>query len=652
MTLIEQLLDLEIPKDVKLSPNAQQVLYSTTLPIGHKKGEHHLSTIWLAETGKPKSARQLTSGQHNDHSPIWHPDGRSIAFVSDQGMPGERSAMWTLSVEEGSEPQSLTFIEDTQSIEHIAFSPDGKSIAYLSADEEHEKDYPRESEEDDVKVWGEDWAYGRLRIVAAREEITSLVMRDAHVTDFAWNDEGTALAFAETQTPDVESPFLYGTTISTVNVASLQISAVCHFPKSLDSLTWAGDRLYFIGGVEDSSITANMVYSVDLTAEKPSYENYAHGIEDCAVEVSKAGKDVTVLVQHGMEDQIRMLGGQTMLSSKKGITAWDAQFTKDSDEVVIAVAQGETARSPEIFTTTASGGALVQVSEHGHAFADRSLGSANFFKCTSADGQVELDAVYLIPPNVEIKDGIPSKSLPTVVYPHHGPYHRNNDSFNPTLHMWSPLLLEAGYSILLPNYRGSSGRGNAFASAIRGTAGTVDYDDVISITQSAIEKGYADKERLVVAGWSQGGYLSSLCTVRNGLHGHGWKFKAAITGAGVADWDTICFTSSNSVFQGDLKGGLPWKSDKEDTSARARSPGWEIKAAVEKGGVIPPMLILHGEEDRNVPMEQSMALRRALEDAKLPFEFLVYPKEGHVFNERRHIVDMAERVVRFVKKQV
>jgi dipeptidyl aminopeptidase/acylaminoacyl peptidase len=86
--------------------------------------------------------------------------------------------------------------------------------------------------------------------------------------------------------------------------------------------------------------------------------------------------------------------------------------------------------------------------------------------------------------------------------------------------MWGPVILSAGFAMLVPNYRGGSSRGEEFA---RG-AGKYDYEDVITLTQHVIERGYADKDRLVVAGWSNGGFLSYLSSVRNGLYGHGWRF--------------------------------------------------------------------------------------------------------------------------------
>lgn len=106
-----------------------------------------------------------------------------------------------------------------------------------------------------------------------------------------------------------------------------------------------------------------------------------------------------------------------------------------------------------------------------------------------------------------------------------------------------------------------------------------------------------------MGGWSQGGFLTKLCSVRNGSHDGGWRFQAAITGSGFCDIDSIAL-------------GSP---------------------------VVPRMLILHGEADTRCHVTQSWGLRRALRSYGLPFELVNYPFQGHVFEAQKYWVDMALR---------
>lgn len=199
---------------------------------------------------------------------------------------------------------------------------------------------------------------------------------------------------------------------------------------------------------------------------------------------------------------------------------------------------------------------------------------------------------------------------------------------------------------MVPNYRGGSGHGDAFAAYARGGMGTVEYDDIITLTQSGIEQGLVDKTKLIVSGWSQGGFLSYLSAVRNGTHDHGWRFRAAICGAGVSDWDAMAMTSDLAAFESELGGIAPWEADKYDTRGRKGSPVWEMAWAASAGRV-PPVLILHGEKDERVPVTQAWAFHRGCRRWKIGCEMVTYPREGHVLKERKHWVDMLERMGRF-----
>ncbi|KAK5130757.1 hypothetical protein LTR08_001702 [Meristemomyces frigidus] len=657
MTLIEALLDLQIPNSIKISPNSRNVVYSTNFSFEHKTGEHAVSTLWLAETGKAKSAGKLTPGEHNDRDPKWSPDGQSIAFLSDRAKAGESCAIYMLPLG-GGEASALTTAENERTIAKFEFAPDGKTIAFLSADEKSEEKKVKEKAKDDAKVWGEDWAFDRLRLIdVATKTVTTLVSKDAHITDFAWDQSGTKLAFCEVRTPWIESPYQYGTTFSILDVETRAVTKLCHFASGIKNLTWANATLYFLGpAAEFSTNSSQMVFSIDPSASTPTYIKHAHGTTDCAWSLSAAGSDVAVHVQNGMSDEIRVLGGHTLYARKRTLVAWHAAFTTDSDEVVLALAQGTTNSPVEVYTTTASGGALVQLSSHGAELSAQhpAFGTCRFLPCPSMDNAVTLQPHFIHPPTAATDAlGKPTQPQPTAVLIHGGPYHRHTETFDALYYYWAPLLLAAGYSLLIADYRGSSGRGEAFAAYARGV-GKHDYDDIIACTNHAVSEGYADASRLVVGGWSQGGFLSYLCTVRNGTHGLGWQWQGAIPGAGVSDGDTMILTSDLGCFQAALAaGGKPWTLRKDDVRNRLGSAIWEVADALESKVPIPPMLILHGEKDERVPLEQAVGMRRAMEDSGVQgMEYVVYPREGHMIKERKHLVDMGERVVRFVQKHI
>ena len=648
MTLHEDLLDLHIPESLRISPDQKSIVYSTSLPANNRTGDYAVSTIWLAAVGKSGSARQLTNGLSEDREPNWSPAGSSIAFVSDRSKPGKSSAIYILPID-GGDPYPVTPANNQQSIDGFQFSPDGKTIAFISADEKSEEKKAKEKAKDDAEVWGHDWPWNRLRLVdVATSTVTTLVSIDAHILELAWNDSGTKIAFATVRSPDPESCDVYGTTFSSVNVADAVTVQLCHFPTYIGNMVNSGGRIYFIGQAsEDNLISAKMVFVIDPDHEPTIFEKHAYGLENCALLLAKTGSSVIVEVEHGMESQLRILNGETLFSEKKELRGWDVACMDESDEAVVAIALTSTNKPCEIYSITGSSGELVQLSEHGRSIADQKFSSSTFLSCPSSDNEVTLDAVWHVPPGFEEGTG----PLPTVVFIHGGPYGRHTDRFDDTYFMWGPLIRSLGFAMLTPNYRGGSSRGDRFAAYARGV-GKYDYEDIITLTQHAIEKGYADRNRLIVAGWSNGGFLSYLCSVRNGLHGHGWKFQAAIPGAGVSDMDTATLTTDMGIWKGAVAGKQPWLSEKSDTRNRQSSAIWEFHSAIKHGGVIPPMLILHGEQDKRVPLEQARGMRRALQSAGLPYEFVVYPREGHVISERQHLIDMGERVLRFVETHI
>jgi len=277
---------------------------------------------------------------------------------------------------------------------------------------------------------------------------------------------------------------------------------------------------------------------------------------------------------------------------------------------------------------------LTQLSNHSSKITALQLGKADPFYCKASDGKT-LDAVFFTPASSS------DKPLPTAVLLHGGPYWRTTNCFNPHPWAWAPCLLSAGYAILCPNYRGGSSHGEAWSSAARAGMGKQDYDDVITTLNAAIDKGLVDREKVVVGGWSQGGFLSYLCAVRADF-----PFKGAICGAGVTDWDMMSMSSDLPIFESELTGVAPWQiADSTDVRARHGSAVWHMRRTEKTDRT--PILILHGERDQRVPLNQAIAFHRGCLDMDWPCEFVTYPREGHAIVERAHVVDEHKRVRRF-----
>ena len=103
----------------------------------------------------------------------------------------------------------------------------------------------------------------------------------------------------------------------------------------------------------------------------------------------------------------------------------------------------------------------------------------------------------------------------------------------------------------------------------------------------------------------------------------------------------LCMTSDAPFFEAELAGKAPWETDPDNTSARHGSAIWRMK------NVKAPILILHPEDDKRVPLTQAIAFHRGCLHYGVPCEFVVYPREGHLMKERKHMIDMLKRIRRF-----
>ena len=215
---LEALFELEVPNNVKISPDGSQVVYQ--LQPSSRKGKHTLSSIWLADVHKEHSAHQLTSGLFNDHEPQWSPDGQTVAFLSDRAKPGESSALYLVRPD-GGEAYAITDTENKKGIASFKWSPSGQFIALLSPDEESAEEKKKKDDGDDAEVYGEQWEYNRLRLVHVATRVVETPHRsDEHIMECVWSRDSKTLHYTATKTPGFNSPMYYGCSFKSTGVGS------------------------------------------------------------------------------------------------------------------------------------------------------------------------------------------------------------------------------------------------------------------------------------------------------------------------------------------------------------------------------------------------------------------------------------------------
>ncbi|MGA7156939.1 MAG: prolyl oligopeptidase family serine peptidase [Acidobacteriaceae bacterium] len=271
-------------------------------------------------------------------------------------------------------------------------------------------------------------------------------------------------------------------------------------------------------------------------------------------------------------------------------------------------ANGQTAFSVSDPTHTpnvavATGNELRRITHEGDKeIASIALGPVRVVHWTSKGG-VALEGIATFPAGY-----VEGKKYPFLVLPHGGPEANDELSLDPL----ARIIAGLGYVVLQPEYRGSTGFGDAHLAAIYQHFGDRAYEDVDSATDYAIAQGWADPQRLAIFGWSAGGFMTSWTVTQT------HRYKVAIEGAGITDWGSFIFTSD--VPQTDYDARWP----EEDPKAFER-----FSAVDFAKNVTTPLLILHGAADVRVPTYQGREFYEVLADRGKTVRMVTYPGSGH-----------------------
>ena len=213
-----------------------------------------------------------------------------------------------------------------------------------------------------------------------------------------------------------------------------------------------------------------------------------------------------------------------------------------------------------------------------------------------------------------------------IVNPHGGPHWRASlgAGFN------DQVFASQGYAVFKPNFRGSLGYGLRFLDANRGDLGGGDMRDILSGVDHLIKEGIVDEDQLFVYGGSYGGYMTSW------LVGQTERFKAAVAENAVTDLTMMWALSDLQSWTEWSFGGRPWEVP---NAMRQHSP------LTHAGKVKTPTLVLHSANDRRCPLPMGQAFHRALLQAGVQTQLVIYPEERHAISQPRHQVDKLTRIL-------
>jgi dipeptidyl aminopeptidase/acylaminoacyl peptidase len=254
------------------------------------------------------------------------------------------------------------------------------------------------------------------------------------------------------------------------------------------------------------------------------------------------------------------------------------------------------------------------------------LSAPSLFRYTSTD-DFEIEAELFTPASQNGR-------CPLVVLVHPGPPRRWSHAIND----WAQVLVKMGLCILAPNIRGSSGYGEGFLVANRNDWGGGDFRDITAGIDVLVAKGVADPDRLGIAGWSYGGFMSASAVTQT------HRFKAAVAQSAMLDLETQWGTELAAIVAYDTWYlGRPW--DRPELFAQL-SPISHVK------NVTTPILLLVGADDVINPPAQNWQFNRALRLNGVETELVIYPREGHTILEEAHSRDLMERMADWLSRHI
>jgi dipeptidyl aminopeptidase/acylaminoacyl peptidase len=637
----------------RISPEGKWVAYTvTTTSLIKDETEQR---IWMVPFAGGDAIALTAEGVSSGH-PEWSPDGKWIAFLS--ARKGGTTQVWLLNRLGGEATQLTNF---PQAVDSLAWSPDSKRLALVMRDatrdeleaakdreeekESGEKVEKAEKVEREKAKAAKPWVIDRLQFKA--DEVGYLDHRRTHLYVFdlaskksaqvtsgdfddagaAWSPDGTKLAFASNRTADADRNYDENIWVVAADNTDkgANLTQITTNPGEDHSPAWSPDGKWiaYVTQTEPKLFeyaTKNVGISPGAGggAAKVVTREFDRNADDLKFSADSqsvffiADDDGTqnlckISVNGGVVT--RPIGGRVMVYSYSvgpngEIAAQIDRMDRPSEIYAVAAGAAASASAVEPVRITRTNDALI---------SQLKISPGEYVHFKSKDGTTV--AGYLYKP----LDYVAGKKAPTILIPHGGPVWAWYSEFQAKI-QW---LNAAGYAVVTPNPRGSTGYGQKFAQAIFADWGNKDFQDDMAIVDYAIAQGIADPEKLGVGGHSYGAISTDFIIAQT------TRFKGAISDAGVA-LHTTGYGHDQYQKDYEVELGRPWENHAAWDKV---SMFWNVAK------VTTPTLFMGGAIDWNVPIIGGEQMYQAMKSLGRDTELVVYPDEYHEFRTPSHIKD-------------
>jgi dipeptidyl aminopeptidase/acylaminoacyl peptidase len=619
------------PADLSLNHRGDALAVAVN-PAHHEAGSSSESRIW--HVGLDGATEQLTFGSPSDAMPRWSPTDDRLAFTSERPRRGRMSLFL---VRGGAEASQLGDIEG--SVQDAAWSRDGTSLLVLAVDEggfgaatDGAVRLAWSEHPPDPHVFRPDQGWRRLlRVDVESGETQEVGPEGFSVWEFDPVDSSTAVALVSN---DPSERGWYRARLALLDLETRTLRDLWTPDRQVQGpvVDPIGTRVAVLEGwSSDRGLVAGDIRLVDLASGE--LLAFDPGVSDLT---SVGWLNPETLWFAGWDG----FGSRFGTVGVDGAVRWTA-----TDEAIVGpgsfharvaplpddeglVAVRETLREPPEVSRRPAGseGSWSPLTAFNEGLADDLPGYPEVRELEwQGAGDLPIHGLLLVP------EGDPP--FPTVVTIHGGPTWAWKRGFNAgnSLPLWA-----AGFAVFLPNYRGSTGRGQEFTRLNVGDPAGAEFEDILRGVDHIVALGTADPGRIGVTGGSYGGYLTgwAVCTTH--------RFAAGVMVSGIVDM-LSCHLTCNHAFSEFIFGG-------DHRDPRSMELFAERSPITHVAGATTPTLILHGSEDRCTPLGQAEELYQGLVLNGIPTELVVYPREGHGFREREHAADAQRRTVAWFER--
>jgi dipeptidyl aminopeptidase/acylaminoacyl peptidase len=617
--------------EAQISPDGKWVAYSVSTP--DMDANRGASNIWIVPTNGGAPLQLTQSGQ--DSSPVWSPDGKTIAFLSSRS--GD-SQVYLLSMG-GGEAKPLTHIPT--GVDLAKWSPDGKTILLTSGvypdckDDTCNSKRDAEREKDKVKAhvaehllyrhWTH-WNDGKrshLFVVptngsAPPRDLTPGADYDVPPDqrggpgDLNFSPDSKEICFTAVTDP-VEAISTNGD-LFVVPVAGGEIKRITTQPGFDGGPVYSPDGKYIayhaqLVPEDESDRWRVMLY--DRAAQKT--ENLSEGSDRSAADLfwSPDSKTIYFSAEDETQQPIYAMAPRAGAEPKKVIAStYNLSVSLSGDGTTLAFERTNLSMPAEVFAASSDGSGVRQLTHHNDSIvASLKMNDPETFWFEGAGG-TKVQAMLLRPPDFDA-----TKKYPLLVVLHGGPETMSSNAWG---YRWNAQVFSAaGYVSLMINRRGSTGYGQKFTDEILNDWGGKAYVDVMNGVDYVLKKyPFTDGSRMAAVGGSYGGYMADWIATHTG------RFKAIISHAGIYDKNSM-YATEELWFEEHEMEGTPWTAPE---NYRKWAP---LTYAADLAKFKTPTLVIAGERDYRVPYTQSLEFFNALQRQGVPSKLVVFPDEGH-----------------------